>query len=76
VKAAGKPGISQARSRLGREPRKRLQEGLVTPIAEWRTKGAWHRQWRLISLDGSTLDLAGTAENKQAWWMAPGPGFR
>jgi hypothetical protein len=30
----------------------------------------------LISLEGSTLDLAGTAENKQAWWMAPGPGFR
>jgi hypothetical protein len=30
----------------------------------------------LISLEVSTLDLAGTAENKQAWWMAPGPGFR
>jgi hypothetical protein len=32
-----------------------------------RTKGAWYRQWRLVSLDGSTLDAADTAENDQAF---------
>jgi hypothetical protein len=63
VKVAGKSGISQARSRLGAEPVKKLYDAVVSPIAEKRTKGAWYRQWRLVSLDGSTLDVADTAEN-------------
>jgi hypothetical protein len=63
VKVAGKSGISQARSRLGAEPLKRLYNELVAPIAEKLTKGAWYGQWRLVSLDGSTLDVADTAEN-------------
>jgi hypothetical protein len=67
VKVAGKSGISQARSRLGVEPVKRLYETVVMPIAEKRTKGAWYRQWRLVSLDGSTLDVADTAENDKAF---------
>jgi hypothetical protein len=67
VKVAGKSGISQARSRLGAEPLKKLYETVVTPIAEKRTRGAWYRQWRLISLDGSTLDVADTAENDRAF---------
>ena len=66
VKVAGKSGISQARSRLGPEPLKRLYQALVAPIAESKTKGAWYRQWRLLSLDGSTLDVADTAENEAA----------
>src|SRR4030088_2825761 len=65
VKVAGKSGISQARSRLGAEPVKALYDAVVTPIAETQTKGAWFRQWRLVSLDGSTLDVADTAENEQ-----------
>jgi len=67
VKVAGKSGISQARSRLGPEPLKKLYEAVVVPIAEGRTKGAWYRQWRLISLDGSTLDTADTVENEKAF---------
>jgi hypothetical protein len=67
VKVAGKSGISQARSRLGPEPLKKLYEALVAPIAERRTKGAWYREWRLISLDGSTLDIADTVENEKAF---------
>ena len=67
VKVAGKSGISQARSRLGPDPLKRLYEALVAPIAERRTRGAWYRQWRLISLDGSTLDVADTEENENAF---------
>jgi hypothetical protein len=65
VKVAGKSGISQARSRLGAEPLKQLYEAVVKPIAERRTKGAWYRRWRLVSLDGSTLDTADTAENEK-----------
>jgi transposase IS4-like protein/DDE family transposase len=67
VKVAGKSGISQARSRLGVEPIQKLYEMVVAPIAEKRTKGAWYRQWRLVSLDGSTLDVADTAENDKAF---------
>jgi hypothetical protein len=67
VKVAGKSGISQARSRLGVEPVKTLYEVVVLPIAEKGTRGAWYRRWRLVSLDGSTLDVADTAENEQAF---------
>jgi hypothetical protein len=67
VKVAGKSGISQARSRLGVEPLQALYEAVVVPIAERRTKGAWYRDWRLTSLDGSTLDVADTAENEKSY---------
>jgi hypothetical protein len=70
---AGKSGISQARTRLGIAPVKKLYETVVSPIAEKRTKGAWYRQWRLVSLDGSTLDVADTAENEKAFGR-PGSG--
>lgn len=70
VKVAGKSGISQARSRLGAEPVKKLYAAVVAPIAEKDTKGAWYRRWRLVSLDGSTLDVADTAENEKAFGRA------
>lgn len=67
VKVAGKSGISQARSRLGAAPLKKLYEAVVRPIAEKRTQGAWYKQWKLVSLDGSTLDVADTVENNKAF---------
>src|ERR1017187_877906 len=67
VKVAGKSGISQARSRLGAEPLQSLYAAVVAPIAQPRTKGAWYRQWRLVSLDGSTLDTADNAENEKVF---------
>jgi len=67
VKVAGKSGISQARTRLGSEPLKRLYEEVAAPIATTKTVGAWYRRWRLVSLDGSTLDVADTADNEQAF---------
>jgi hypothetical protein len=67
LKVAGKSGISQARTRLGWEPVKKLYQTVVTPIATERTQGAWYRGRRLVSLDGSTLDVADTAENEAAF---------
>ncbi|MGH9564875.1 MAG: IS4 family transposase [Candidatus Angelobacter sp.] len=67
LKVAGRAGISRARARLGAEPLKELYETVVTPIAERATKGAWYRDWRLIALDGSTLDVADTAQNEEAY---------
>jgi hypothetical protein len=67
VKVAGKSGISQARTRLGWEPLHRLHDALVKPIAVRATRGAWYRGWRLVSLDGSTLDVADEEVNAAAF---------
>jgi hypothetical protein len=67
VKVAGKSGISQARSRLGEAPLRRLHDEVVRPIATRATKGAWYRRWRLVSLDGSCLDVADTEANRAAF---------
>jgi Insertion element 4 transposase N-terminal/Transposase DDE domain len=67
VKVAGKSGISQARTRLGWEPLQQLHDEVVAPVAVKKTKGAWYRQWRTVSLDGSTLDVADNQENEKAF---------
>jgi hypothetical protein len=67
IKVAGKSGISQARTRLGWEPMRRLHDEVVKPIAVQATRGAWYRRWRLVSLDGSTLDVADDAANEEAF---------
>ena len=46
--ATGKSGISQARTRLGEEPVRRLHDAVVRPVAEPRTKGAWYRRRLLV----------------------------
>src|ERR1700730_105544 len=58
LKITTKGGISQARSRLGFEVMQRLHDEVVRPIATEKTKGAWYQGWRLVSLDGSTFDVA------------------
>jgi len=67
VKVAGRSGISQARTRLGWEPLRELHDEIVGPIAAKETKGAWYRSWRLVSLDGSTLDVADERANEEAF---------
>jgi hypothetical protein len=64
IKVAGKSGISQARTRLGWKPIQELHDAVVKPIAVESTKGAWYRGWRLVSLDGSTMDIADEKENE------------
>lgn len=73
VNIAGKSGISQARTRLGSEVMRRLHDELVVPVAVAGTRGAWFRHWRLVSLDGSTLDIADTPANEAAFGR-PGAG--
>ncbi len=64
IRKTAKSAISQARSRLGKEPLRRLYEQAVRPIAQEKTRGAWYRDWRVMSLDGSTLELGDTAGNE------------
>ena len=67
LKVAGKSGISQARTRLGWEPLRQLHDHIVKPIAVEATKGAWYRTWRLISVDGSTMDTADEKDNERTF---------
>jgi hypothetical protein len=67
VRVAGKSGISQARTRLGWEPLRQLHDELVKPVAVGSTRGAWYRAWRLVSLDGSTFDVADEKANEDAF---------
>ena len=71
IDVTGRAGISQARARVGSEPLRRLHDELVVPIAIKQngrtTQGAWYRQWRLVSIDGSTLDVADTPANEAAF---------
>ncbi len=67
LKVASNSGISQARRRLGWEPLQQLHDALVKPIAVAATKGAWYRGLRLVSVDGSTLEVADESANHQAF---------
>ena len=73
IKVTGRAGISQARKRIGYEPLKQLHDAVVEPIATRQTQGAWFGSWRLVSLDGSTLDVADTAANSMEFGRASGP---
>ena len=67
MRVAGKSGISQARTRLGWEPLRQLHDELVKPVAVRSMRGAWYRSWRLVSLDGSTFDVADEKANEEAF---------
>jgi hypothetical protein len=62
-----KSGISQARSRLGAAPLEALYRHVVAPVAVAGTPGAWYRGWRVMSLDGTTLDVGDTVANARAF---------
>jgi len=63
----GRSGLSQARTRLGAAPRRQLFARLVHPVATPATPGAFSRVWRLVSLDGTTLDVADTKANARTF---------
>ena len=71
IKVTCRSGISQARVRLGDEALKKLHDQIVAPIAidesKRKTKGAWYHKWLLVSIDGSTLDVADTKANEDAF---------
>ena len=67
VRVTGNSGISQARTRLGWEPMRQLHDEVVKPIAVASTRGAWYRRWRLVSLDGSTMDVADEKTNDEVF---------
>lgn len=73
IRTAGKAAISQARSRLGMEPMKQLYERVVKPVATEQTRGAFYRQWRVVALDGFTLEVPDTEANRSAFARPESP---
>ena len=63
----GKSGISAARTRLGWQVMSHLAGRVLTPLADARTKGAFFGRYRVVSLDGSTLDVADETANVNAF---------
>jgi hypothetical protein len=68
-----KSSIARARARLGPGPLRELFAQVARPLATQATKGAWYRGWRLLALDGSTLDVPDTPANVAAFGR-PGGG--
>jgi Insertion element 4 transposase N-terminal/Transposase DDE domain len=68
-----KVALSKARARLGREPLELLFRAVAVPLAGASTRGAFYRDLRLMSLDGTCLDVADTPPN-QAEFGRPGSG--
>jgi hypothetical protein len=73
IDPAGKSGISQARKRLGEKPVRRLYEQTVKPIATKETQGAFYRGWHVTAIDGSTLEVPDTPENREAFGRPASP---
>ena len=71
IRVPQKSAISKARSRVGSEPLLALFERLAKPMAAPETRGAWYRHWRLMSMDGSTIEVADTKVN-DAFFGRPG----
>ena len=74
-----KAAIFKARQRLGVEPLELLFGAAVAPLAASPTRGAFYRGLRLMSLDGTCLDVADTPANEAAFgrpgsWRREGGG--
>ena len=57
--------ITKARARLGPQPLALLFARACVPLATRSTKGAFYRDWRLVSVDGTTIDVADTPANAE-----------
>ena len=66
-KVPSKSAIFQARARLGAAPLVELFTRGCRPLGTRDTPGAFYRSWRLVSMDGTTLDLADTPANDEAF---------
>jgi Insertion element 4 transposase N-terminal/Transposase DDE domain len=62
-----KAAIFRARQRLGVEPLELLFSAVAVPLASEATRGAFYRGLRVMSLDGTCLDVADTPANAAAF---------
>ena len=62
----GAAALGEARARLGAEPLRGLFVQAARPLATRATRGAWYRDWRVLIVDGTCLDVPDTPVNEQA----------
>jgi hypothetical protein len=60
----GASALAEARERLGPEPLRLLFARAARPLATRKTRGAWYRNWRLLVLDGTCLDVPDSPANQ------------
>ncbi|WP_173042604.1 IS4 family transposase [Phytohabitans flavus] len=68
----GSAGITQARQRLGAEPVREVFERVARPVCGVLTRGAWLAGRRLVSVDGSELDVPDSPANAEFFGYAGG----
>ena len=62
-----KAAISQGRTRLGWKAMREVFEQRVSAVAGPQAEDAWYRKWRVMSIDGSTLDVPDEQGNIEAF---------
>lgn len=67
IEPVSEAAICKARKRLGFEPLKKLFEQVARPIATRRTRGAWFHGRRLVTIDGSSLQVQDSSANARAF---------
>jgi Insertion element 4 transposase N-terminal len=69
-----KGAVTQARQRLGPEPLAELFAQVAEPVAGLDGEGAFLGPWRLMSVDGTELDVPDTAANREAFGAGANDG--
>jgi transposase IS4-like protein len=69
-----KGAVTQARQRLGPEPMAELFSQVAEPVAGLDTQGAFLGPWRLVSVDGTELDVPDTPANRAAFGTGANDG--
>jgi hypothetical protein len=69
-----KGAVAQARQRLGPEPVAELFSRVAEPVAGLDAEGAFLGPWRLMSVDGTELDVPDTPANREAFGAGANDG--
>ena len=69
-----KGAVTQARQRLGPEPVAELFSQVAEPVAGLEAEGAFLGPWRLMSVDGTELDVPDTPANREAFGAGANDG--
>ena len=69
-----KGAVTQTRQRLGPEPMAELFSQVAEPVAGLEAEGAFLGPWRLMSVDGTELDVPDTPANREAFGTGANDG--
>lgn len=67
VSGVAKSAISAKRTAVGSQVLKELYESVAQPIGKKQSIGVWYKELRVVSCDGSVLDVPDTQENEKAF---------